>query len=357
MPARLEQLVRQTQVDIEGGNGRNFTMGRFAHNLNSAFQVEKSQGNGIGFLEDILDESTKIQSELPTPLREKGETILGKQQPSLVEALQETAKRFLFVDRLIKDLPSTVIGVIVGGSMQYGPFYNIRGTPNSSDLDIFYVVTQDFFKGKDAERTISRQRGFNSNASEDFARRAKIFRKLHSQKKADLLSVKTPVEDYLASVKVLPLETFVNEFDTNLKDVLDSGDDRSVGIKDYKQEPYFASVYTQYSFLHEPYPFHMDEEYPTEGGSITNLPCIIVLNGHLHTGQHHNHVTPCLEVEYDSQGQTSKAINHFKEYMQKRLNQERSRSTDPTKLEFVNSQDRKPLLSPQIIERARREIR
>lgn len=354
MGVRLETLAEQSHTKFEQGQSRPQVMGEIAQKLDRGWGKEKRRGNGRQFLESLIESSVTIEGNLPEPLREKGDTIMGKEQPTLVEAVTETAKRLLFVDRLATNLPPSVMGIIVGGSLAYGPFYNLRGTPDASDLDVFYVVSQDFFVGDDPKKAISEQRGFTPESSEDFARRARIFPSLQAEDRASLLSVKSPVDDYLASIKVIPVDTFVEEFDTGLKAVIEDGADVALGIKDYKQGPYFASVYNQFSFLHEPYYFHMDEEYPSEGGAITNLPCIIMVDGHMHTGQHHNHLIPRAQIEYDRDGSTTKAMKQFRKHIYGRLQHEREVSEHPEQLELVNALDRKPLLSPQMLIYARK---
>lgn len=354
MGVRTELLVEQSYQAFARGETRAQVMGDIAFKLDRSWHREKRRGNGRQFLEELIGSSQTLGELLPEPLRQKGETIQEKEQPALVEAVVETAKRLLFVDRLVTNLPPTVMGVIVGGSLAYGPFYNVRGTPNSSDLDVFYIVSHDFFMGEDPKKAISEQRGFTQESSEDFVRRAHLFPRLRDESKASLLSVKSPVDDYLASIKVIPADTFIDEFDTKLKTVIDIGEDVVLGIKDYKQGPYFASLYNQFSFLHEPYYFHMDEEYPPEGGAITNLPCIIMVDGHLHTGQHHNHLIPRAQIEYDRNGSTTHAMRQFRRHIYGRLQQERETSDHPEQLELINALDRKPLLSPQMLSYARK---
>lgn len=354
MQLNTEALIGRSHTAFEQGESRAHVMGEIAFKLDRSWRKEKKHGNGRQFLEELIESASTIEGSLPQPLKQKGENILGKEQPSLVEAVVETAKRLLFVDRLATNLPQSVRGIIVGGSLAYGPFYNVRGMPNSSDLDAFYIVSQDFFTGEDPKKAISEQRGFTQESSEDFARRARLFPSMQAEGKASLLSVKSPVDDYLASIKVMPVDIFIEEFDTKLKRVIDENIDVALGIKDYKQGPYFASVYNQFSFLHEPYYFHMDEEYPSEGGAVTNLPCIIMADGHLHTGQHHNHLIPRAQIEYDRDGTTTRAMRQFRRHIYGRLQQEREVSDHPEQLELINALDRKPLLSPQMLTYARK---
>lgn len=358
MSSQLERLVNRPDIHIaENAQGRAEILGKLAEDLDLIWQREKAKGRGRSFLGSLLDECTRIESTLPEPLTTRGEIVYHRQQPSFVEAVQETAKRLIVVDNITANLPESVVGVICGGSLSYGRFYNVRCQPNPSDIDLFYIVNQDFFDsdGSDTSATISPNRGFGKASCEDFLARSVAFRRLFTQGKAQLISLKVPVEDFLVSIKIMPVKTFVDEFDTELKNVIEQDQKTIVPVYDFKQGPYANTVFIQYNFLHEPYYFHITEEYPPEGGAITSIPCVFIVDGHLYTGQHHNHVTPLFEVEQDKSGLITATILQFKRHLNQRLQLERQRERD-SMLEFVNCHDRRDILSPRIVERARKTM-
>lgn len=80
--------------------------------------------------------------------------IFDKQQPLLWEAIYETVKRLRFIERFSAQLPEEVAGIICGGSMSYGRFYNIRGGKDPSDIDMFVIVDNEFFHSEDAQREL-----------------------------------------------------------------------------------------------------------------------------------------------------------------------------------------------------------
>ncbi len=356
----LKKLTEQSHEDLLSGKTRDYAFGKFAFDLHALWRQAGAQGRSETFLKDLLEASKTIEADLPEPLKKSGETVFEKQQPSLAEAIRETAKRLLFCERLLKNLPPSVIGVILGGSISYGPFYNVREEPDSSDLDIFFIVGQEFFQGDHAQHVIAEDRGFRRSTCDDFALRSRIFQRLWNEGKADLISLKSPIDDYLASIKVFPRETFIKEFDTELGDMIQADEDAVALVRDYKQGPYartyLNTIFPRYNFSHRPYDFRLTEEYPPEGGAIVNLPATIISDGHLYTGQHHNHIIPSFDVEYDTDGSITTSIDHFKKHLKQRFEVERKRALDPSQLEFINCSDRRPILSPQMIELAQRTI-
>ncbi|KKS41654.1 MAG: hypothetical protein UV61_C0006G0006 [Candidatus Gottesmanbacteria bacterium GW2011_GWB1_43_11] len=356
----LQRLTQNAREDLSTGQTREYIFGRFAFDLYALWRQAREQGKSETFLSGISEASNIMEEDFPEPLKKNGHTLFGKLQPSLGEAIRETAKRLLFFEKLVKNLPPSVTGVILGGSISYGPFYNIRGEPDPSDLDIFFIVAQEFFQEDHGQHLIGEDKGFCRSACDDFALRSRVFQKLCAEGKADMISLKSSIDDYLASIKIFPKGTFIREFDTELGDIIFGDKDAVAIVRDYKQGPYSSTylnmVFPRYNFLHEPCEFRLTEEYPQEGGAIVNLPATIISNGHLYTGQHHNHIIPNFNVEYDADGSITASIDHFKKHLKQRFEIERKRALDPNQLKFINCSDRMFLFSPQMIELAQRTM-
>ena len=64
----------------------------------------------------------------------------GKRQPSLMESLEATPQRYELLNQIRANLGMTAF---YGGSMAYGPFYNVRGGADASDLDVVVVFDEE----------------------------------------------------------------------------------------------------------------------------------------------------------------------------------------------------------------------
>lgn len=347
MSARLEAIIKGS-AEYSEQRSRASTFAEISQNLDRIWLASKERGEGIEFLDSILPQLPSVESDLPPYLRIRGETVYERQQPSLSEAIRETAKRLKFIQRLTSNLPDSVRGVIVGGSLSYGRFYNVRGLPNPSDVDIFVVVDSDFFEKGDGNLLVSVENGFSEQTVEDYSRRTNAFKELYARGEVDLMSIKTLVDDFLASLKILPFETFKNEFDTQLESASGNSESQVVGIRDYKQGAYPIRTFIQYNFLHEPFYFEIEESYPVAGGAITTLPLLIVKDDKMYTGQHHNHVIPRMEIEFDRSGNVGDILSRFSSYLKSRYAIEKKRSPGPNDMSFLNCHDRRDILSPYV---------
>ncbi len=63
-----------------------------------------------------------------------------KRRPTPFEAAIETTRRIIDVNRLRELLANTSTAALLGGSLSYGRFFNTRGAPTSSDVDLMLIV-------------------------------------------------------------------------------------------------------------------------------------------------------------------------------------------------------------------------
>ncbi|MDD3002577.1 MAG: hypothetical protein PHD49_02875 [Candidatus Shapirobacteria bacterium] len=71
---------------------------------------------------------------------------LYKRQPTLVETIEGTLIRFDKLEKIKSVFKNNVRSIIGGGSMSYGPFYNIRenlDSTGSSDIDLIFIVDEN----------------------------------------------------------------------------------------------------------------------------------------------------------------------------------------------------------------------
>ena len=74
---------------------------------------------------------------------------LYKRQPALIETIKGTLIRLDKLETIENVFKDHVKSIIIGGSMSYGPFYNIRenlDSTGSSDIDLIFVVSDDQLK-------------------------------------------------------------------------------------------------------------------------------------------------------------------------------------------------------------------
>lgn len=340
----MSLLEKSHPSDPGIGQNRELYIAGIANSIDAAWMQAKSIGVQKKFLEKIdrVVENTK-SGLLPNALLAPRKTVQSRRQPGLIEAISETTKRLRFVENLKDSLPESVVGLVIGGSVSYGRFFNVRGEPDPSDLDILMVVRDDFFRNGDGEGIVNTDNGFDPATSLIFSDRLKIFMGLFEENKAQMMSIKSPVDGYLASIKVIPEKTFQYEFVTVPENVGQGTNDALYVVNDYKQGLYPSNAFTQYNFSHEPFVFSTEDEYETEMGAITPVPCAIVKNGRFYTGQHQNHVIPRFEVELDRDGSINEAVLSFKKYLFSRL--EFERSVFGSEVRAINILDRRNVLS------------
>ncbi len=139
----------------------------------AAFLKKYWDNNQVDFLKNYLNIKTKVRF------------LLGK------NTFEGTVIRLLELEEVKKELfIAQAECVILGGSLSYGPFFNIRhnGT-NNSDIDILVVMPDDI---ESFLKPLSQQRKFNV--------KRKIFDTFISNDNFDILSTKIPnPENYYTS--------------------------------------------------------------------------------------------------------------------------------------------------------------
>ncbi|MBI4096602.1 MAG: hypothetical protein HY425_02685 [Candidatus Levybacteria bacterium] len=334
---------------------KRWIIGEAAASLEEQWRVQRSLGNANTFLEELTATIIRNGPKLSPAFTSPNISIDNRRQPSFIEAVAETSKRLQTLERLVNTAPESVRGIVVGGSVSYGKFYCVRGAPDPSDIDLFYIVDPAFFTREQTSNAFNSKAGIDAIQAERFYERAARFPELMHSQKAALMSEKFKVEDFIVSVKILPLSTFRAEFDTDLKLAANKNGNQIQPVLDYKHELYPITSFTQYNFLGEPYTFLVNQNLQADGSSIANIPSIIVASGHLYTGDHHNHAFPKYEIMLDRNGDIGQIIQTFEERLRQRAKQERKyfRRED---INVLRAHDRKNVFSPQVLEEAMRKF-
>jgi len=343
----IEQLSGRLQEAQGEIIKQNQIVGDISSILDNQWILYKAAGLGDIFIDGLVEAVT--QSSLPSLLTTERPTVINRRQPSFREAVIETAKRLKLINQLDQDVPDEIMAIVLGGSMSYGRFYNIRGGVDSSDIDLFFIVDQDFFQKTDVLKILPPALGFKPEDLDHLQERINIVPFL--QDRADIMSHKLELEDFIVSVKFFPFDVFVDEFIEGPENAMILGRNVECSIRDNKQEPYSMKVFTQYNFLHEPL-YYTISEIACQEGVITSIPAFIIKDGHFYTGDHHNQVLPFFDLIFDRSGSVSDILRQNHELLKIRCNQEQEQSKNPSDLLVINAQARKPVFSPQILKKA-----
>ncbi len=274
-----------------------------------------------------------------------GEIKLGKQQPSFQEALIETEKRLNFLEQYVEQLPYSVEGLISGGSMSYGRFFNVRGGyPHSSDLDLILVVNEGL-RPDDAEEIIRTDLGFREEDKILLSKRTKIFKDYRRSGDMDVLSQKCeiPESDFDISLHIIPTDVMARMIDYDVRTDYQKGHDVDIRLKDYKPASFPHRINKQRDFTGNVYPFNIDE-YPVQGGVVSAIPSYAIINNNFIPGMYHNLCSPLFEVSLD-RGNLADYMARFQEFMCEAV---RDAQRKDNEAELAKSHIRYDIFSPYI---------
>lgn len=295
----------------------------------------------------------KVVSTRYPDINKKGEVILGKPQPSLIESIGETIKRLRFLQKYVTELPDPIISCISGGSMSYGRFFNVRGGKDPSDLDLILVFEPNRIGELHAEDIAPVELGFKEEDVKVFEERLRIFQELLSKGKAQVMSQKTdlPQRGFSVSMHIMGRDTFNQSMVHGPTKDVQIGQDTDTRVVDYKPEPFKHQVMMQRDFHGEPHGF-MADETPLKGGltseEVTSrLPSNAIIKGNYVPGIYQNLVSPRFEFEPLTSNKISAAVTMYWAFMMDLASL--ARAADPN-ASILKSHSRYPLFSPGLIQ-------
>lgn len=246
-----------------------------------------------------------------------------KREPSFPESIDGTLERFAYIERLVPVFRNQVQSIIVGGSMSYGPFYNIRKNldeTGSSDVDAIFVVNDSFFDDDGWDVFGSSEQFFDED-KQTFHERRKKFGELYLQDKADVMSQRfeVPHHDFNMSAHFFTPEIFEKMCGSRLREDLQGSQDRVSTLRDFKARKFEHKDCNQLNFFGESFPYTVPEQMPVEGGYITELPSYYIKDQHLYPGIYQNLISPEFLVFYDNTGEVGKIVSDFHDILQERL--------------------------------------
>lgn len=259
--------------------------------------------------------------KLPIFLYSIGPILCGKRQPSFVESIDSTFERYRVMERLSTIFNSGVEGIIIGGSMSYGPFYSVRdnvGDKDFSDIDGLVVVNDSFFN--DNWSTFLKNTVFLKEDKELFFKRVKIFKKLFKSGSADVLSQRFFVKDkyFNVSLHFLHTTTFEKMINSDLRKTLDKRVDSNYALRDFRVNNFTHPCLARHTFTGGRFE-SIVENYITEGGYISLMPGFTFDSGKLYPGVYHTVIYPSFLVFYDKNGYVTDLITEFEKLIYKEV--------------------------------------
>jgi hypothetical protein len=280
--------------------------------------MEDWQKNGKSILDLKKEVSSFFESKdnLPDFFKDVRPEQLEKKQPSVIESIQETLERFEMMEQLESVFEKPCKGIIVGGSLSYGPFYNVRAEKKdsgSSDIDAIFVLDQN--STDDDWEDFLRCPHFSEVDKQRFISRKNIFfESLLPNDEATILSQKFRLreKDYDISIHFFTDEALDDMLSNDIAKETD-GDDRVVVLKDYKSKSLPHAVCSQTNFDGTPYDYIVPEQKSIDKGVITEIPAYIISNHKFHPGIYQNLVLPTFSVFHDRDGEITDKTLAFRE--------------------------------------------
>jgi hypothetical protein len=279
--------------------------------------MENWQKNGkvISDLKNKISDFFASKNTLPEFFRQTRPKQLKKRQPDILESVLETLKRFEIMERLETVFEKPCHGMIIGGSLSYGPFYNIRSRKDdsgSSDIDAIFVLAPNS-NDKDWEGFLNCPYFSESDKQKFIARKNIFLKSLLPKGEAVILSQKFHLKgtDYEISLHLFTDESFNSLLDANITKEVES-DDKVVTMKDYKSEPFPHAVCPQTNFDGATYNYVVPEQRNTDKGVITELPAYIIDKHRFHPGVYQNIILPNFSIFHDRDGKITDKLSKFK---------------------------------------------
>ncbi|MDP4000048.1 MAG: hypothetical protein Q8Q11_01295 [bacterium] len=269
--------------------------------------------------------------------------VLGKRQPSFLESVLATQERLRVIETLRETLSASCEAVIVGGSMSYGPFYNIRKNIDGlggSDVDIIAVSDGKGFD--DPER-------WKLPGVAGFSDRVRTFALLFRNQRANLISQRFDIDGIGVSLHVFPKEEFRDIMaGQRIKADFEDTVDVDAPVLDYKAAPFERHYSRQRNFSGQDYFRELGPQESVPGGFVTKFSKYSIRNSELFPGIFQSLISPKFEVYWDSSGDVTDMVKEFECLMRQRF--ERESKVNPA-ARFLASHIRFELFSPLVIER------
>lgn len=270
--------------------------------------------------------------------------IPGKRQPGIEESIVATLERFQFIEQLESTFGEKIDGIVVGGSMSYGPFFNVRGGEDGSDIDAIFVMNESFHH--DSEwREFRKSEIIADQDKETFLNRKRIFTKLAQRREADILSQKFVARNgnFNMSAHIMSRKVFDRIFSIQLETDMTTNSNVVSVLRDYTPKQLERALCNRLGFDGGMVDFAAFDQGEVEHGYVTTVPAYLIDNGRYYPGLYQCLLLPSMLVVYDKTGFVGDSSKRFLRLMTDRLNQERQ--VDP-EVSILKAHPRRIILAP-----------
>jgi len=339
-------LARIHSLDLEDSGEIKYARSFVAHHLVKLMKKFQASGKSLSDFATAVREWMKSAEEIiPDSFEKPGQVVLNKRQPGFHESVEETLKRYEAIEKTKEALAGHVDGIIFGGSMSYGPFYNVRGDHDEtgpSDLDGIVVL-------KEGGDEIPLDEIFDKEQADNFPSRMEEFRKLQSQGEANIITQKSGFrdQDFDISIHFFPPDEFEKMVGENFQASLKDNDDTAHIIKDYRSAAFSHPHFNSHNYDGSTYENDIPEPQAVNNGVINELPGFRIHDGKYYTGVYQNVISPGFDVWYDRTGDVTEQVKQFKNTMVERMKIEEKKGSD---ISFEKSHIRHKIFSPHFIE-------
>ncbi len=269
--------------------------------------------------------------------------VKNKRIPGFLEACRATIARLEVINDFCRDLPN-VTGVIIGGSVSYGRFYNVREKhpdQKGSDIDTLVIVDdqRELFELRKSETLDERDKQIFTSRLDNFCSSGlndnfKVFSQRFNCEKGDFTLS-------FHSFPISLIDSIITEMNKDLK----NGNNKSFFVTDYRSDPYKKGVLRRYNFCHNEFSFYLDME-KDEQNYILKFPVYSVLNDEFLSSVYFNVLLPESWILADKDNFTYSRMKRVRELMELRLESERHINQDKT---LLKSHVRYPVFRDSIL--------
>jgi hypothetical protein len=297
----------------------------------------------------------------------------NRRRPKPFEATIETCRRLITLNEIRRSLRDLQTGAILGGSVSYGRFFNVKGKlppqNESSDMDVMLVLPR--YSGlSDVISRLTRVPGINERTVAQIAARIDEFLKLAAEHPTIIFSHKVPLWDvdqdallksselngqFFLSLHVFDIPTFdwmvlkdqarleaeKNEFSRELLDFRNT-DPR---VRSYNQRSFSGLEFEGHDLTNKKY----------SHGFLTEVEVCLIRDDRYCPGLHQNLILPQFEVRWETEDvQLRLKVLSFRWKIIERLRRERNcRRFEEQNISL--SHVRYDVFAPHVIRRANRE--
>ncbi len=327
----LEAVGVTSSFEVTAEN-QEYVKGCLAQILEKAYYLAFTSGVSTEVFSKELEVGLALLPTIPQYLNESHEREL-KRRASFTESIEGTLERFSYIEKLPQVFRKKIQAILVGGSMSYGPFFNIRKNldrTGSSDIDAIFVMRENFLKDENWE-SFDDSSEFLEEEKAEFQKRRKNFAELYAQNQADVFSQRfnVPGHDFNMSVHFFTLEALEKMCGSEFEDNLELNINRVKTLRDFKARKFEHKECNQLSFFGETFSYPIPEQKAVEGGYIANLPSYMIRDGYLYLGLYQNLISPEFLVSCENTGEVGDLVNIFHQNIQKRLDKENDIKGEP----------------------------